>query len=466
MESGANQSFSADGSPPNVPTEAPSFARDENGQISILVVLCVIPFIFLLAFIFNSARQTSRKIEMQGAADAAAVASAVTMARGMNFMVLNNNAMAEVLSLMIAVRCIKNTTRIMEIYVPLKAVSVCAAAAACLLLCTPLDEECEDLTFNAVPAWFSAASRWTSIDNSINNESSGVGWKLLNLLDGLNGIVKRFFPFWSAYQAREYARKNGADLDPIFGFVLGGKSDSSLSLAGLSIPLPIPTFPVARGPEQAIAYRLEECQYKFFGILNGIVSLYVVSIDPRRSVESVGLYQLLRWANINELEGDWGIIGQLMSYIPGGITSFLGDITKTLGQFLGIELLEWRDNPPKPMLLTDHPADDTTDQRDVNQEARNNLRPYLQNLGFALGRVPIGSPIGGEQFINKPNSIFQMQFTYAQADVYNPTKWDMWTQDWRAQLSRSTLFDQKVNDILQILPTLDGGVDWSFVNTH
>src|SRR5205807_1401309 len=94
---------------------APSFAEDERGQISVLVILCVIPFIFLLAFIFNSARQTSRKMEMQGAADAAAVASAVTMARGMNFMVLNNNAMAETLSLMIAVRCIKNTARIMEI---------------------------------------------------------------------------------------------------------------------------------------------------------------------------------------------------------------------------------------------------------------------------------------------------------------------------------------------------------------
>src|SRR5215204_6290893 len=92
--------------------EQPSFARDEKGQISVLVVLGIVPFILLVAFVFNSGSQTSRRIEMQGAADAAAVASAVNVARGMNFIVLNNNAMAEVLSLMIAVRCIRNTATI------------------------------------------------------------------------------------------------------------------------------------------------------------------------------------------------------------------------------------------------------------------------------------------------------------------------------------------------------------------
>src|SRR5262245_32241268 len=89
-----------------------SFARDETGQISVLVVLGVIPFVLLVAFIFNSGSQTSRRIEMQGAADAAAVASAVNVARGMNFIVLNNNAMAEMLSLMIAVRCIRNVANV------------------------------------------------------------------------------------------------------------------------------------------------------------------------------------------------------------------------------------------------------------------------------------------------------------------------------------------------------------------
>ena len=118
------------------------------------------------------------------------------------------------------------------------------------------------------------------------------------------------------------------------------------------------------------------------------------------------------------------------------------------------------------MLLTDTPENETTDEREIDNDTRNKLRPYLQYLGIALGRVPVGGRIGNALFVNKPNALAQIQFTYAQADVYNPTTWDMWTQDWRAQLTRAELFDQKVNDLLQILPSLEGGLDWSFLNTH
>lgn len=455
-------------------SEPASFARDERGQISLFVVLCVIPFIFLVAFIFNSGKQTTRKIEMQGAADSTAVAGAVWMARGMNFMVLNNNAMAEVLALMIAVRSIRNTTKIMAIYVGIRAAITCAAAAASIFICLPCDAECADLTA-AEFRWIGESSRWSSIDNYINDESGGIGWRVMRLLDGLNQIIKMALPPWSALQAREYARKNGADFDPIYGFMLPGKSAATLNFAGLSVPLPLPTFPVARGPEQATAYRVEDCQYTIFGKLNLFVHLYITSIDPRRGLESNGIYEALRWANISNLENDWGFIGNIFNRIvgklPGAIVGIIGKISGALGSFLGIELLGWPEDPPKPMLLTASPKYDMrseTDQREVDDDTRNNLRPYLQYLGFALGRVPRGSPIGGERFLNKPNEFFQMQFTYGQADVYNPTKWDMWTQDWRAQLTRSKLFDEKVNSLVQILRFggMTQGLDWSFVNTH
>lgn len=458
----------------NGPVDPSAFVRDERGQISVFVVLCIIPFIFFVAFIFNTAQQTTRKIEMQGAADAAAVAGAVTMARGMNFMVLNNNSMAEVLSLMIAVRSIRNTTKIMVIYVGAKAIVTCAAAAACLLLCVPITEECAELLAAEV-TWISEANRWSSIDGIIN-DSGGIGWRILSLLDGLNQIIKMTFPAWAVIQVSEYARKNGANLGPAYGLMLPGKTAAGVNFAGLSAPLPIPTFPVARGPEQAIAFQVEACQYKFIGKLNAIVQLYITSIDYKHAAESFGVYQALRWGNINNLKDDWGFIGNIFKFIlgklPGAIVNSIGKLTSALGQFLGIELLGWPSNPPKPMLLTDAPKFDPgskTDDREVNDDTRNNLRPYLQYLGIALRDVPKGSPIGGERFLNKPHSFpgpfAQMQFTYAQADVYNPTKWDMWTQDWRAQLTRSKLFDEKLNSLLRFLP-LENGLDWSFVNNH
>jgi hypothetical protein len=446
---------------PSSDTTDPSFARDERGQISVLVVLCVIPFVLLVAFIFNSGVQTSRKIEMQGAADAAAVASAVTVARGMNFIVLNNNAMAEMMSLMIAVRCIRNTAKIMAVYLAIRAAITCAnpfAFAKCLEL------------VQATIKWIGQASRWSTLDARINDESSGFGWRVLATLDGLNKFAKYAFAVWSGIQARTYAQKNGADWDPVYGFMLGGKSVATSILPGLSVPLPMPTFPLARGPEQAIAFRLDKCQYTLDSPLNIIVGGYIFLIDPKRGVESVALYLALRWANISHLKGDWGTLGKILTaaiaMLPGAITAVLGRLTARLGRFLGIDLLGWKSNPPKPMLLTDHPENDTTDQREIDDDTRNNLRPYLQYLGIAFGRVPDGGRIGSSLFINKPNSVSQFQFTYGQADVYNPTKWDMWTQDWRAQLTRAKLFDQKVNQLLSSLPGLQGGLDWSFVNTH
>ncbi len=441
---------------------APSFARDEKGQISVLIVLSLVPFILLVAFIFNSGNQTIRKIEMQGAADAAAVTSAVTVARGMNLMVLNNNAMAEVLSLMIVVRSIRNLTRIMEVYVPLKAAAVCAA---CLGLCSL----CYDL-LAAIPKWFSANSMWDGIDETINNESSGLGWKILDILDGLNQVVKSSFPFWAAYQARDYAHKNGADFDPIYGFVLAGRSEPSLTISGVSFGLPIPTFPVARGPEQAIAFRADEEQYNIRRSLNSLSSIYVMMmIDIYDGIEAVALLQALRWANLSLLKDDYGTIGdiynRLMRMMPRAFRKFLSRMTSMLGGLLGIELLGWRSNPPKPMLLTDHPGQSETNDQEISDDTRANVVKYLRHLGVALGRVPQGARIGARFFHNTPNSLTQIQFTYAQAEVYNPKKFDMWTQDWRAQLTRAKLFDEKVNDILRVL-SLQGGLEWSFVNTH
>ena len=78
--------------------------REESGQVTFLFVFASVALVVVLAFIINTARQTSRKIEMQGAADAAAVAGATVMARGMNLMVFNNKGMADILAVMIDIR--------------------------------------------------------------------------------------------------------------------------------------------------------------------------------------------------------------------------------------------------------------------------------------------------------------------------------------------------------------------------
>lgn len=454
-----------------------SFAGDERGQISVLVVLCLIPFIFLVAFIFNTAKQTTRKIEMQGAADSAAVASAMTMARGMNLMVLNNNGMADVLALMIFVRSMANTAAIM--YYLNFALSFVPYVG--------------EYTVQYVPRWFQQKEMWGAIDDVINKEYSGVGWRIMRALDGFNQLVRATFPVWAVYQAAAYAHKNLANQFP-YGFVLPGASGTlKAHLGNLEVTPPLPTFPVARGPKETIADRVRACQFGTAHMLAGLL-FAVFIIDPVQFGVAAIIYLLIADQNLAVLSGgtsnlsrivssirrafrrvfgaalDWlGPLADLVGSFTGWVTNMVFNI---LGPLLGIKLLKWSTSEgenPRPMLLTENPENDKTDQKTI--EVSDSLRAYLQYLGFAVGKVPRGSPIGGERFLNQPNSLAQLQFTYGQADVYNPTRWDMWTQDWRAQMTRSKLLDQKLKQIIEtvnkqigrdIIPSLD----YSFVNNH
>src|SRR5262245_7997339 len=88
--------------------------HDEGGRISIFFVFGTIAFIFLIALIYNTAHQSIRKIEMQGAADAAAIAGGTQAARDLNDIANNNNTMSEMLTVMIALRSLLQTVEILR----------------------------------------------------------------------------------------------------------------------------------------------------------------------------------------------------------------------------------------------------------------------------------------------------------------------------------------------------------------
>jgi hypothetical protein len=400
------------------------------------------------------------------------------MARGMNFMVLNNNSMADVLALMIFVRSMSNTATIFfymnQAGIPVPLIGFYFAEATAL--------------------WAIQRGIWGTIDSILNTEYSGVGWQIMRALDKFNQLIKTAFPFWAIYQAAAYAHKNTADQFP-YGFVLPGSSGAqSARIGGLTFQPPLPTFPVSRGPKQTIAARAQSCQFGIVHMLGGLL-FALGGLDPYQVAAAELTYFLLVEANFIVLAGGstWlqGIVSAIRGSFGGifdhaldflGPLDFIGDfvggivdgVFSVLGDLLGIKLLTWSSSEsqnPRPMLLSENPSEDTTEDR--NAEATAELRNYLRFLGFALGKVPRGSPIGGERFLNQPNQFFQIQFTYGQADVYNPSKWDMWTQDWRAQLTRAKLFDEKLDSMMQILGGVGGAnnpgdfnLNWAFVNTH
>src|SRR5262245_55519441 len=91
-----------------------SLHHDEGGRISIFFVFGTVAFIFLIALVYNTAHQSIRKIQMQGAADAAAIAGGTQAGRDLNDIANNNNTMSELLTVMIVFRSLLQTVEVMR----------------------------------------------------------------------------------------------------------------------------------------------------------------------------------------------------------------------------------------------------------------------------------------------------------------------------------------------------------------
>lgn len=440
----------------------PDLLADERGQISIFFLLAAIPLIFLLALIFNTANQTAKKIETQGAADAAVLSGAVWEARGMNLLVLNNNAMAEVLSIMIVVRALKVTRRL----TPLVALILAPVTAGVFV----------------IPARIGAAASFP-IDfvDMILNERDRLGWQALHILDRFNQVIRRVVPPIALFETYNYARLNSAT----FALLTTGKNFSFTSfsevynartrsdglvknIAGLASAFALPVMPVTRNRPQAVALRAAECQLaplsKLRLISNVALAPYTIAIAI-----ALPIYQLMIDINLAELSGgeNRSILDKFSNIFRRSILGQIGRIP-VVGWFFNrimrravsailraLQPLRWSlsSNPPMPMLLTDQPQRSSSIKKEADVDLKV-VRKYLQFLALTFEKRPAESPIGGRRFINE-NAVFLpgTQLTFAQAEIYNPTNWSMFSQDWRAKLAKATVFDEKFTD-------------WSFANNH
>jgi hypothetical protein len=146
------------------------------------------------------------------------------------------------------------------------------------------------------------------------------------------------------------------------------------------------------------------------------------------------------------------------------VTHAISKFTK----FLATEPLDWPNDPPRPMLLTDQPSLNPADTMEVNESSvdLSKVRKHLQYLAIATGKMSRGSKIGGEKFLNVAP---YQSLAYAGAEVYNPTKWSMFEQNWRVKLAPSVVLTEKFNQIVGIMgingvPQSINGL--SFANNH
>ena len=413
---------------------------DEGGQISVFFVFATAALVILIALVFNTARQTTRKIEMQGAADGAAIAGGAWVARGMNVTALNNNSMAETLAIMITVRSLRQTSETLRPILEIVAGFI-----------PPLASE---LAFHEGKYAFLVAA-----DTALSESSGSLGWRIMSALDSFNKGIKRGFPKVAQAQAMRLAKMNGADQEP-WGFLISGQRDYSL----------FPQLPLMRGDKRLITRRAKDCQ---LGNMKGLARIFFIS-GPTSAVLGEIIFDMYVTWNVWSLGGGsplddfdlsaWTIIRTM------GLSSFLAPLkiialvfalgTQTIGG--GKPPLRWIENPPRPMILSDVPQADPEKTTDTTEEQVDltRVRKHLQFLTLASGKQELGSLIGGERFQNPG---WWRWSTYAQADVFNPMSWSMFSQEWRVKLVRAQMAEEHLGRLLKA-PELKGKM--IFINTH
>jgi Putative Flp pilus-assembly TadE/G-like len=388
-----------------------SMHHDQGGRISIFFVFSTIAFIFLIALIYNTAHQSIRKIQMQGAADAAAIAGGTQAARDLNDIANNNNAMSELLTVMIAFRSLLQTVEIMraETY-----------TAAFIAVISGVGIEAAPPLFQVARALDSVAKVLRQIDTALSDPSRGAGWIAMKLLDDLNVGIKLDFPFWAEKETGEFAKNNGADRG-LHGVLIPRESP------GLDL---LPSLPLARGQEVELVDRAEATYLKLVQPLPAPMAAAAAIAMP---TNPIAIFLGMATYNTSNLRG---------SRITTAISPFLN--------LLATEPLDWPNEPPRPMLLTDQPSLDPAATMEVKeaQADLSKVRKHLQYLAIATGKMSRGSKIGGEKFLNVAP---YQSLTYAEADVYNPTKWSMFEQNWRVKLAPSVVLNERFNQITGIM---------------
>ncbi len=389
--------------------------QNERGQISIFFAFGLLAVVCLLALILNTAAQTIRKGEMQNAADAGARAGAVTIGRSLNLISSNNRGMGEMISTMIVLRSVVQTAEAMVIKLPFMITLAKLSLNAPLAAALQIDLQNYQMLLPEL--------------RSIEAEVERTGWQTINELDRLNQSIKTRTPALALSQALEFSRSNGADRAP-----------HSLLLAGLPDG-PLPMLPVGRGMPglMVIESDCELSNLKSYGLRMLMITA------PTSSIVAAGVFESMVGCNSRSLISGGAVCTGLSQTPP----------------------LTWPRSAPRPMILTDRPVDAAAAVTETAEDRieLSVVHQYLRLLNVSVGALSSTGELGGRLFANTATQ----WIVYGEADVYNPLRWSLFSQDWRAQLVRATLFNERLDRIggaLRIPLTSAIRHDLPFVNVH
>lgn len=184
------------------------FHRDANGNAMIFVVLVLFTLVCFFVFTIHIGQRFTNKVEMQNAADAAAISGAVWKARGFNLISILNVSMSECLALIIMFKAFNDTLTMTKatLTINLVVAGICCKIPYSAAVCCPW-ETCLNIQKQIV----------NNVYSKVNDvmkktyKSPKILWKVMSGLKKVSQGVSIATSVMSYIDASRIAERNGAD---------------------------------------------------------------------------------------------------------------------------------------------------------------------------------------------------------------------------------------------------------------
>ncbi|MDJ0780968.1 MAG: pilus assembly protein TadG-related protein [Desulfosarcinaceae bacterium] len=190
----------------------PDLWRCADGQAILFVVLVLFTLICLIGLTINVGHRVSRKIELQNAADAAAISGAIWIARGLNLISILNVSLTEVLAFIIFLEAIKKGNDMLPI---VWGVNYGIATAMTAFPPTAAAGSIWLQGLNRVSS--SVFSVYPQLNQRIGSHDQGgtmlaTLWDLMDIIADAERAIQNLPPVMALANAQEIGELNGADL--------------------------------------------------------------------------------------------------------------------------------------------------------------------------------------------------------------------------------------------------------------
>jgi len=451
--------------------------RDERGQVVVLFVIGLMALVMLVSVVFNTGQQVSAKIKVQNAADAVVISQATSVARSLNAMAMNNVAITQSFTLNILYSTLtlnlveaSGVALFLEGKYIAQGIYWCGIAADFLGLNPVANYNCakniENGVHLAVYVLNPLRKIWSDLGTTLTNfkvlppPKVRLTVEITQALEEMNKTLADDFQEVSAKWSQELGEKNGLKEPTIFvagdAFPDGdGEYGTSLPVAKTAQSGGLPDFGDVVSGIKSGGQDLELCITGTYGTPFKFPTAYW-NMQEHGYPIGTGPYKIGRDAISDKIGPINRALATRILFLPPPFSLPISshnykvklDFDKWIDKL-------WAAGCASQTMMEGKSLTSLLDRIDLYKIKK----PYIGlPLGSAIGgsgstglgllggrsdwaiiaithqNQPKGA-LGGNLFTNPVGG----HFAYAQAEVYNPVWYDLYTQDWKAKLVPASL---------------------------